>query len=62
MDHIRNTDPDANILYINMELDEFVSIKTHTDLNAYLKDKFIKDKNNYFFIDEVQDFAQTADE
>jgi len=57
MDHIRNTDSDANILYINMELDEFVSIKTHTDLNAYLKDKFIKDKNNYFFIDEVQEIA-----
>ena len=57
MDHIRNTDPDANILYINMELDEFVSIKTHTDLNAYLKDKFINDKNNYFFIDEVQEIS-----
>lgn len=37
MNHIRNTDPDANIVYVNMELDEFVSIKTHTDLNAYLK-------------------------
>jgi len=57
MDHVRNTDPDANIVYINMELDEFVSIKTNTDLNAYLKDKFIKGRNNYFFIDEVQEVS-----
>jgi predicted AAA+ superfamily ATPase len=55
MDHIRHTDSKANIVYINMELDEFVSIKTDADLNAYLKDKFAKDKNNYFFIDEVQE-------
>lgn len=55
MDYIRDTDVDANIVYINMELEEFVSIKTHTDLNAYLKDKFLNGKNNYFFIDEVQE-------
>ncbi|GEP96933.1 ATP-binding protein [Chitinophaga cymbidii] len=57
MDHIRSTDPAANIVYINMELDEFVPIKTHADLSAYLKDKFPSDKNNYFFIDEVQEVA-----
>ncbi|HRE52389.1 MAG TPA: ATP-binding protein [Flavitalea sp.] len=55
MDHIRHTDSKANIVYINMELDEFVAIKTDAALNAYLKDKFAKDKNNYFFIDEVQE-------
>ncbi|MFT3947598.1 MAG: ATP-binding protein [Agriterribacter sp.] len=55
MDHIRHTDSKANIVYINMELDEFLSIKTYTALNAYLKDKLVKDKHNYFFIDEVQE-------
>lgn len=55
MDHIRRVDAKANIVYINMELDDFVSIKTDAALNAYLKDKFAKDKNNYFFIDEVQE-------
>lgn len=55
MEHIRHTDAKANIVYINMELDEFVSIKTDTALNVYLKDKFAKNKNNYFFIDEVQE-------
>ena len=57
MDHIRHADSNANIVYINMELDEFVSIKTDTALNAYLKNKFARDKNNYFFIDEVQEVA-----
>lgn len=57
MDHIRHTDADANIVYLNMELDEFISIKTNTDLNAYLKGKFAEDKNNYLFIDEVQEIA-----
>lgn len=57
MDHIRNTDPKANIVYINMELEEFGTIKTNTDLNTYLEDKFPTDKNNYFFIDEVQEIA-----
>jgi predicted AAA+ superfamily ATPase len=57
MEHIRSSDPEANIVYINMELDDFLSIKTHTDLNLYLKDKFTKGRNNYFFIDEVQEVA-----
>jgi predicted AAA+ superfamily ATPase len=57
MDHIRQTDANANIVYINMELDEFIFIKSYTGLNTYLKDKFDKDKNNYFFIDEVQEVA-----
>ena len=57
MEYIQNTDHDANIVYINMEFEEFNSIKTHTDLNAYLKDKFPEGKNNYFFIDEVQEVA-----
>lgn len=55
MEHIRNTDPDANIVYINMEVDEFDHLKTYTDLNAYLKQEFKTDKKNYFFIDEVQE-------
>jgi predicted AAA+ superfamily ATPase len=58
MEHIRNTDQKANIIYINMELDNYIHIKTHTDLSAYLEDKFIEDKNNYFFIDEVQEVQE----
>ncbi|MBN9382574.1 MAG: ATP-binding protein [Chitinophagaceae bacterium] len=55
MEHIRASDTNAHILYMNMELEEYVGIKTHLDLNHYLKDKFIKGKSNYLFIDEVQE-------
>ncbi|WP_316838276.1 ATP-binding protein [Pedobacter nutrimenti] len=58
MEHIRNTDQQANIIYINMELDDYIHIRTHVDLSAYLKDKFIEGKNNYFFIDEVQEVQE----
>ena len=56
MDYIRNTDVEANIVYINMELDEFIAIKNNIDLSNYVKSKFLKKKNNnYLFIDEVQE-------
>ena len=58
IEHIKNTDPEANIIYINMELDEFIHINTHTDLSTYLENKFIENKNNYFFIDEVQEVLE----
>lgn len=58
IEHIKTIDNGANIVYINMELEEFVSIKTHTDLSQYLQDKFTSEKNNYFFIDEVQEVKE----
>lgn len=55
MEYISKMDPSSNLVYINMELDDFMTIKTDADLNAYLVDKFPKGKNNYLFIDEVQE-------
>ena len=55
MNQIRNMQKGANIVYINMELEEYAGIRTHIDLTRYVKDKFIKGKKNYFFIDEVQE-------
>lgn len=48
-------EPQANIVYINMEFEEFRSIHNDSDLFEYLKDKLPADRNNYLFIDEVQD-------
>jgi len=56
--HIERSDENAHIVYINMELDDYTHIKTHTDLSEYLEDKFIAGKNNYFFIDEVQEVQE----
>ena len=58
IEHIKTTDEHANIIYMNMELDEFIAIKNHIDLTGYLQDKFIEGKNNYFFIDEVQEVKE----
>lgn len=48
----------ANIIYLNKELDEFSSIKNYSDLLNYIKGKKAKDKKNYVFIDEIQDIVE----
>ena len=55
MNYIRDNVQEANIVYINMEMEDFVHIKSNIELNAYLEDKWIDEKPNYFFIDEVQE-------
>ena len=52
---ILRENPQANILYINMEYEEFRGIRNDTDLFEYLRDKFQEGVDNYLFIDEVQD-------
>ena len=54
---IQATNPNANIVFINLEYEEFRPIKTETDLFDYLKDKFYTEKENFLFIDEVQDIV-----
>ena len=55
IDEIKNKNPNAHIIYINKELDEFKAIKTDEDLSAYLQEQIIDTRANYLFIDEVQD-------
>lgn len=52
---IQSVNSNANIIYINFEYEEFRHIKNEADLFEYLKDKFFEDKDNFLFIDEVQD-------
>ena len=49
--------PDANVVCINMEYEEFRTIRTDRDLYEFLRDKLPKDRDNYLFIDEIQDIA-----
>lgn len=55
IDEIKKRDKKANIIYINRELEEFLFIQDNKDLNSYLKVKLIGGKNNYLFIDEIQE-------
>ena len=55
MDDIRQRTPDANIIYINRELEEYASIRTHKDLLEYVKNKLKPTVENYLFVDEIQE-------
>lgn len=46
--------PQANIIYINMELAEFGFIRDHTDLLEYVETKITGNRDS-LFIDEIQD-------
>jgi len=56
MDHIKDSHPSANCIYINKELDEFSRIKTHEELLRYIKDKSTAGDNR-LFIDEIQEIS-----
>lgn len=49
--------PQANIIYINMELAEFDFIRNHSDLLAYVETRLTGEKD-CLFVDEIQDIAQ----
>src|ERR1035437_9819338 len=57
INNIKLSNPTSNIVYINLEYEEFRQIRNEEDLFAYLQDKFIPDVKNYLFIDEVQDIS-----
>jgi predicted AAA+ superfamily ATPase len=57
MDYIQeqNVNNSINIIYINKEDLAFSFIKNAIDLNDYVLAKLENDKQNYVFIDEIQD-------
>lgn len=54
MDGIKEQYPNANIIYINLELTEFEFITEHGKLYEYVKSKSKADELNFLMIDEVQ--------
>jgi predicted AAA+ superfamily ATPase len=63
MDEIKVLHTDANIIYINCELEEFREIKSSKELYGYVDSQLVYDRAlNYLFIDEIQeipDFQHT---
>lgn len=53
--HISIISPDANIIYINKEFDEYSGLRTDADLSEYINHRVKQNNKNYLFIDEVQD-------
>ncbi|MDX9883764.1 MAG: ATP-binding protein [Prolixibacteraceae bacterium] len=54
MDSIRERFQNPNIIYINLELNEFEQLNTSTALYNYVKSKSQKEGPNFLMIDEIQ--------
>lgn len=55
IDEIKQLFPESNVIYINIELYEFESLRTHTALYQYIETKLLAGKQNFLLIDEVQE-------
>lgn len=58
MDQIQIQDAEANLIRIDMELEEFRHLRQGQNLYEYVKSKIIKGKANYLFIDEIQEVSE----
>ena len=54
MEFIRQSDLNANIIFVDFFDLDFDDLKNYKALHGYVNEKFIQGKNNYVFIDEVQ--------
>lgn len=52
---VKTSDPNANVIYINKECEQFAFMRTHEDMSAYVNEKLKAGCSNYLFVDEVQD-------
>jgi uncharacterized protein len=54
MDFIKANFENSNMIYINLELLEFESIRDYNSLYQYVKEKTVLSDKNYLFVDEIQ--------
>lgn len=54
IDYINENDINANIIYIDYNLDKFDELKQYKELIKYVSENYNQDKNNFILIDEVQ--------
>ena len=55
MAEIKKAYPDGNIIFIDKELEKFNAIRNSNDLHRYVKEQLAGEKENFLFIDEVQE-------
>jgi len=58
MEHIRQSNPEANCIYINTENEEYQYIRNYENLQKEINANLKKDVRNYLFIDEIQDISE----
>lgn len=54
IEHIKKTDTNANIIYIDFTDLSFDDIKEYRKLHQYIENHYVDNQNNYLFVDEVQ--------
>ena len=58
IDEIKNSVVEANIIYINLELEKFRHLTSSKDLYEYVNAKLVGNNSlNYLFVDEIQEIA-----
>ncbi len=57
MELILETEPQANIVYINKEELAFDDLTDYRALHDYIISKSLEDRRNYIFVDEIQDIT-----
>jgi len=55
IDEIKLLHPDANIIYINIEIHEYDLIRTHSALYQFVDKRLMVGKQNFLFVDEIQE-------
>jgi predicted AAA+ superfamily ATPase len=55
IEEIKRSHPESNIIYIDKELEEFSALRNSEDLHRYVKVHLAEGKDNFLFIDEVQE-------
>lgn len=58
IEHVKETEPGANIIYINKEHYSFDHIRNYHHLQAYVEQHLQKGVKNYLLIDEIQEIDQ----
>lgn len=58
IEEIISEEPEANIIYINLEDFAFSSVQTAQDLHSYIISQSREKERNYIFIDEIQDIPK----
>ena len=54
MSYVQATDPNANVIHINFNMNVFESLTEYHALNDHIEKAHLPGKNNFIFIDEVQ--------
>lgn len=54
IEHVKGSDNNANLIHINFNLLQYEPLMEYHALHQYVENKYVKDKNNYLMIDEVQ--------